>query len=225
MTRSRLDADRRKLAVRSPFFIETLEDRSVPAVGLLDPTFSGDGKTVTSLVARSDEARAVAVQADGKIVAVGKAFNGTHNDFAVARYNVDGSLDTTFSGDGKLTIDFGGGQDIAEDVLIQPDGKIIVVGHGPLAGNESFVAYRFNSDGSADTYGFNGRALSSGGQAFGAALDGSGNLVVVGTTSAADQNVRVLRFSPQGFLDTTFGTGGIRDFTSAAGDDVGFDGA
>ncbi len=74
---------------------------------------------------------AVALQADGKIVAVGIA-SGTDGDFALARYNPDGSLDTSFSGDGKQTTDFGRPRR-GDGVALQGDGKIVVVGSGGSA--------------------------------------------------------------------------------------------
>ena len=78
------------------------------APGDLDLTFSGDGKQTTDFRFGSSRAAAVVRQPDGKIVAVGT--DGTHGggDFALARYNPDGSLDTSFSGDGRQTTDFGG---------------------------------------------------------------------------------------------------------------------
>ena len=91
--------------------------------GDLDTTFDGDGKVITSFVGGIDRARAVAIQGDGKIVAAGEANVGTF-DFALARYNTDGSLDTIFSGDGKVTTDFAGGTHQAFAVAIQSDRKI-----------------------------------------------------------------------------------------------------
>ena len=91
--------------------------------GDLDPTFSGDGKQISDF-GRGSGATAVALQGDGKIVAVGRRRRG---DFVVARYNPDGSLDPSFSGDGKLTTDFEGA-DGATDVALQGDGKIVAVG-------------------------------------------------------------------------------------------------
>src|SRR6185369_12235464 len=96
------------------------------ANGSLDPSFSGDGRQVTDLGGGNDGATGVALQADGKIVAVG--FGGAFgNDFALARYNADGSLDTSFSGDGKQTTDVVD-LDYASGVALQGDGKIVVVG-------------------------------------------------------------------------------------------------
>ena len=92
--------------------------------GSLDPSFSGDGKQTTHFGFGSrGQANGVAVQGDGKIVAVGSA----GGDFALARYNPNGSLDMSFSGDGKQTTDFGAG-DAARGVALQGDGKIVAVG-------------------------------------------------------------------------------------------------
>ena len=97
--------------------------------GSLDPSFSGDGRQTTDF-AGLDSASAVALQADGKIVAVGEAGVAVGaRDFALARYNPSGSLDPSFSGDGRQTTDFGGVDDGASGVAIQADGKIVVVGH------------------------------------------------------------------------------------------------
>ena len=95
--------------------------------GTLDSSFSGDGKQRTSFTASSDIATGMVIQPDGRIVVAGRAFTGASNDFALARYNPDGSLDTTFSGDGKQTTDLGA-NDVAEGIALQSDGKIVLVG-------------------------------------------------------------------------------------------------
>src|ERR687896_174979 len=76
--------------------------------GDLDPTFDGDGKVTTDFAGADDEAQGVAIQGDGKSVSAGLAGVSGTDDFALARYNSDGSLDPTFSGDGKVTTDFAG---------------------------------------------------------------------------------------------------------------------
>ena len=101
--------------------------------GSLDTSFSGDGKQTTDLggVVTGDGANGVAIQANGKIVAVGVAGATSHaspNDFGLVRYNPNGSLDTTFSGDGKQRTDFDFESDEARGVAIQGDGKIVAVG-------------------------------------------------------------------------------------------------
>jgi uncharacterized delta-60 repeat protein len=103
-----------------------------------------------------DGARAVATQSDGKIVAAG--FSSNHNsDFALVRYNTDGSLDDTFSGGGRVTTNFGGDDDEAFGVAIQTDGKIVVAGFSDVNRDFDFAIVRYNSDGSRDnTFGSNG---------------------------------------------------------------------
>ena len=88
---------------------------------------------------------------DGKIVAAGSA-DVSGIDFAVVRYNADGSLDDTFSGDGKVTTAVGSGVDLAQSVAIQSDGKIVVAGYSDVGGgNYDFAVVRYNTDGSLDT--------------------------------------------------------------------------
>jgi uncharacterized delta-60 repeat protein len=95
--------------------------------GSVDSSFGTAGKVSTALSERGDVARAVALR-DGKIIVAGIASSQTNPDFAVARYNNDGTLDTTFNGDGLLTIDFFSSSDVAESVAIQPNGRIVLGG-------------------------------------------------------------------------------------------------
>lgn len=97
--------------------------------GALDPTFDGDGKLKTDIGGQDDEAHGLALQRDGRIVLSGLASNPgpTGDDFAVARYRSDGSLDPTFSGDGRTTTDFASDES-ASDVVVQTDGKIVAGG-------------------------------------------------------------------------------------------------
>lgn len=108
------------------------------AAGDLDTTFSEDGKTLTDFRGRHDEALDVARQGAGKVVAVG----GAGGNFAVARYNADGSLDRSFSGNGRQLTDFGSAFDRAAGVAVQPDGKIVVAGEG--GGKVTLARYRSN---------------------------------------------------------------------------------
>jgi uncharacterized delta-60 repeat protein len=170
--------------------------------GTLDTSFSGDGKQTTDFGA-NDGAHGVALQANGKIVAVGRAGGG---GFAVARYNPNGTLDTTFSGDGKQTAHVGSGE--ANAVALQANGRIVVVGSGGGLGTRStgFVLARLNPNGSLDTSfagdgiqttGFGGR-----GEARGVAIQGTGKIVAVGFRGAAD--FALARYNPNGSLDTSF---------------------
>jgi uncharacterized delta-60 repeat protein len=119
--------------------------------GTLDSTFSGDGKLKTDFAGDSDRATGVAVQPDGRIVVGGFTFTGgaAAHDFAVARYNPNGSLDTSFSGDGKQALDLGS-NDVAEGVALQSDGKIVLAGYQePDALNGKFAIARFEGGGAA----------------------------------------------------------------------------
>ena len=97
------------------------------ANGSLDTTF-GNAGTVDTAFAVNAAARAVALQGDGKIVAVGTTAFSVNSNFVVARYAVDGSIDRAFGSDGNLSIDFFGFSDVGESVLVQRDGKIVVGG-------------------------------------------------------------------------------------------------
>lgn len=98
------------------------------ANGTIDGSFGDGGRVQTSLTDRGDAALGVALQADGKIVAAGVSNSQGNADFAVARYDRDGNLDASFSQDGKLTVDFFLLPDVAENVVIQSNGKIVLGG-------------------------------------------------------------------------------------------------
>ena len=113
------------------------------ANGTLDASFGGVGIVTTDFGTPSDSARSIAIQADGRIVVAG----GAGTSVAIARYNTDGTLDPTFSGDGRLTMSLGG-SGVASALAIQAgDGKIVVV--GTVSGN--FAVARFNPNGTLDT--------------------------------------------------------------------------
>jgi len=190
--------------------------------GSLDPNFSGDGKQMTNF-GSGDGATGVALQG-GKIVTVG--FGGSLRDFALARYNLNGSLDTSFSGDGKQTTDFGG-FDTATGVALQGDGKIVAVGSaGGGATSDDFALARYNPNGSLDTS-FSGdgkQATDFGGSegAQGMALQTDGRIVAVGNSGGGDFGLA--RYNTDGSLDASFSGDGLQttDFLFGA-DDVAND--
>lgn len=204
------------------------------ADGSLDTTFGTNGtKTISfnlggvdddgNLNADLDVANCVAIQSDGKIVVGGYAqrdINGNF-DFAVVRLNTDGSLDNTFSSDGKALVafDYGGnGDDRATGVAIQPDGKIVLVGtcQQNASGRGDIAMARLNTDGSLDTsFTGDGRKwidLSDGGDDAGAAVavQPDGSIVVVGftTSSGGDNDFAIARVTPDGSLDYSFSEDG-----------------
>ncbi|MGD9325498.1 MAG: delta-60 repeat domain-containing protein, partial [Desulfobacterales bacterium] len=118
-----------------------------------DTSFSSDGRVTTSFSAADDVGSGIAVQFDDKIVVVGTSDNGSGiSEFAVARYNVDGSLDTNFNVDGRVTTFFSAADDVGSGLAVQLDDKIVVVGTSDSgSGVSEFAVARFNVDGSLDT--------------------------------------------------------------------------
>ena len=113
--------------------------------GSLDNTFGTSGKVTTDF-GNSDDGRSIAIQSDGKILVAGYSDNGSNVDFALVRYNSDGSLDNTFDTDGKLTTDIGSYGDEGNSVAIQSDGKILVAGESWNGSNSTydFALVRYN---------------------------------------------------------------------------------
>ena len=167
------------------------------ANGSLDSTFGTGGKVTTSILSTKDDlAWAIAIQSDGKIVVAGNTFNGSDTLFALVRYNVNGSLDTTFGTGGKVTTAIGDVGASAYAITIQSDGKIIIAGNSdylmsPPNVYSSMVALaRYNSNGTPDiTFGSGGVVTTILGQqdyGFALALQTDGKIVVAG--SAANAN-------------------------------------
>ena len=121
--------------------------------GTLDTSFGGgDGIVTTAVGAGNDAGYSVTVQADGKILVAGLSLIGGNNDFALVRYNSDGTLDTSFGGgDGIATTAIGAGADGGYGVMVQDDGKIVVAGTSNNGSNDDFAVVRYNSDGTLDT--------------------------------------------------------------------------
>ncbi|MFN7627516.1 MAG: VCBS domain-containing protein, partial [Pirellula sp.] len=121
------------------------------AEGSLDTSFGTGGKVTTPVGTGADYGYSVTIQPNGKIVVGGYAQMGSNNDFALVRYNADGSLDTSFGTGGMVTTAIGTGSDQGQSVTIQPDGKIVVAGFSSNGSNNDFALMRYNADGSLDT--------------------------------------------------------------------------
>jgi uncharacterized delta-60 repeat protein len=206
---------------------------AVPAArGDLDATFGSGGKVTTDF-GGNETAWGLAVQPDGRAVVAGTRFDpGPSDDFVLARYTVSGALDPTFDGDGKVTTDFGGRSDGADEVALQPDGKIVAAGSGfqepvrPL----DFALARYNRDGTLDaTFGDGGRVLTTfapnsidGANAL--VIQPDGKIVAAGSTrSGARRQFAVARYLPNGSLDPSFGGDGLTVTPISSGDDIVFD--
>jgi uncharacterized delta-60 repeat protein len=179
-------------------------------------SFGTNGIVTTAIGSGDDYGNSVAIQSDGKIVVAGHSYNGTNHDFAVVRYNTDGSLDTNFGNSGKVTTAIGSTTDIGYSVEIQSDGKIVVAGYSDNGSNEDIVIVRYYTDGSLDTtFGGNNNgivttAIGSGDErGYSVAIQSDNKLVVAGSTfDGSMMNFAVVRYNTDGSLDTTFGGDG-----------------
>ncbi|MBI4648712.1 MAG: VCBS repeat-containing protein, partial [Bacteroidia bacterium] len=161
--------------------------------GTLDTTFNGTGKVTTDISGGNDYGDGVAVQTDGKIIIGGYLDNGTNYDFVLARYNTDGTLDNTFNSDGKVIIDFNNTNEYCEDLIIQPDGKIITVGSFHNGSNYDILIVRFNADGTLDSiFGTNGKVVlplgSGDDRGCAATLQSDGKIIVAGASYNGTNN-------------------------------------
>ena len=184
--------------------------------GSLDTSFDSDGKLTTSIGTGNDFALGMVLQSDGKIVVVGRSNNGSNDDFALARYNANGSLDTSFSGDGKQTTPFGSGDDAAFSVAVQADGKIVVAGYSDVGGgNFDFALARYDVSGNLDTGNFGtpgnltGKLTTPIGTgsdtAAALALQADGKIVLAGRSHSGSSDLMALaRYTTTGALDSSF---------------------
>lgn len=198
--------------------------------GSLDPTFdgsvNGNGKITTDFNLLADAALAVAIQPDGKIIAAGFSVNPSGSDFALARYNQNGTLDTTFgiALTGKVTDDLGG-NDSARVLALQGDGKIVVGGFAFTGTNSEFALERYAADGTLDsTFGTGGIVITPIGignaQIASLALQPDGKIIAAGSASnGLNDDFALVRYDDKGTLDPTFGTGGIVTTDFSGGND------
>ncbi|HET9495871.1 MAG TPA: hypothetical protein VFR15_16720 [Chloroflexia bacterium] len=195
--------------------------------GALDTTFGESGVVATDMGSDFESISDMVVLPDGKIVVVGETWPMTEEmaKFAVARYEADGTLDETFGQDGKVVTNLtGSDEDYSSPtaVVVQPDGKIVVTGStfDLKVDHDVFATVRYNEDGSLDTtFGKKGKVLTAINTKKGEeyldyaadiALDADGNILVAGSTYTSNDEGEsvVVRYTPKGALDKTFGTGG-----------------
>jgi uncharacterized delta-60 repeat protein len=185
--------------------------------GDLNNNFGDGGAVVTDISGGNDVARAIIKQTDGKIILLGGTeFNAAANsNFALVRYNSNGSIDNGFSGDGKITTKFRSNDySVAYGGMQQKDGKIVVVGSSISVdgGDGDFAIARYLSDGTLDSS-FNGSGkvltdVTSGNDfATGVIQQWDGKLLVSGDSS--DGSSILVRYNTNGSLDTSFGIGGV----------------
>ena len=204
--------------------------------GSLDQAFGSNGSVETTFGDQSAEARAVVLQADGKIVVVGVDGAGSYselNDFVLARYNSDGSLDQSFGSGGKVKTHFPGVFNTgssATSVVLQSDGKVVVAGyHKNEREPHQFALARYNANGTLDSaFGQSGKATTRFGlgdaYSFGIAIQSTGRIVLAGySTTTLDHDFSLVGYNANGTLDSTFGNSGFvtTDFSGAT-DDIAY---
>jgi uncharacterized delta-60 repeat protein len=217
-----------------------------------DPTFGGDGiATVDGPASLGDEVSDLVVLPSGKVVAAGSMTTaGGGRDFAAIRLNADGSLDTTFGGDGIVTTDIDGAasSDRAFGLAVQDDGMVVLAGEtiqNTVGADQDLAVVRYEADGTLDdddvqNDGFGGDGIVAGGAsttsndwANDVVVDGSGRVVLAGsiwegeTVEAFEQDFLAARLTPGGAPDTSFdgdsgpGNGFVR--VSFASDNFAFE--
>lgn len=191
-----------RIFILAAFLVTIATAASAQRPGSLDPSFGTGGKLIDGISHTWDSANDVAIQSDGKIVAVGQGANA----FALVRYQPDGSLDTSFGENGKVTTANSGGT-VAFSVAIQSDGKIVAAGYSGIA--------RYNGDGSLDaSFGSDGRVTTpiTGHYSIGIslALQPDGKILAGGALGTpSNDNFAVVRYNPDGSLDNSFADDGI----------------
>jgi uncharacterized delta-60 repeat protein len=200
----------------------------------------GAGKVVTPVGNGADDAAAMIVQPDGKVLIAGTCAGAANSDFCAVRYDALGVLDSSFGNGGKVITPVGSQNDIATAIALQPDGKVLLIGHCRTAVTyHAFCAVRYNSNGTLDTANFGsgtGKVITpvgpeppSGNQtdvATSVALQPDGKILVAGSCTNGTTQFCVVRYNNSGSLDTNFGSSGTgKIFTSvgAAGGAFGGD--
>jgi uncharacterized delta-60 repeat protein len=205
----------------------------------LDPTFGDGGVVLTDFDNSYDWAYALALLPNGKILVAGVSDASGSKDFALARYNPDGTLDPTFGRGGLLTErSHSLTADIIRGLAVQPDGRIVVAGVtyddvATLGPNGDFMVARYLPDGRNDlTFGIGGVMTtdigdSSYDEPYAVVLQPDGKIVLGGYTNAgngpgvlfgADQ-LALARYGPNGLLDPSFGRGGLVIFDGGSLDE------
>lgn len=183
--------------------------------GSPDKTFGHLGATRVDIAGGDDRATALCVTANGVIYISGTAHVGKTDDFAVVALSSTGELHPGFGKQGKIMTEFGTGDDYAYGLSLQPDGRIVVAGHSMIGDSNVFTVARYLPNGTLDvSWGTGqGRVYTSIGpyndNAYSIALQPDGKVIVAGATSnGKDQEFAVVRYLPNGALDSGFGKEG-----------------
>lgn len=182
--------------------------------GTLDPAFGTGGIVTTDIQSHQDDLEAVAVQADGRIVAAGGTYDvgAGIGSISVVRYNADGTLDGSFGSGGEVITSTGAAYEQALDVELQTDGRIIVAG----SSDSRIILVRYMPDGSLD-HSFDGDGIYlnttwAGSMGYCLKLQPDGKILVGGVLNATGAFLRacIWRFNSDGSLDASFADAGYQ---------------
>src|SRR5262249_49323502 len=172
--------------------------------GLVDPSFGGGSSFVSTDFGGRDTPYALAIQKDGKIVLAGETEVSTNDDFALARYRKDGSLDRSFGSGGLVTTDFGG-RETGYAVAVQTDGKIVAGGSAAFTGHQDFALARYQKNGKLDhSFDSEGEVTTSadGGYFDGLSIQKDGKIIAAGGAQGpVGDRFTLARYGKKGTLD------------------------
>jgi uncharacterized delta-60 repeat protein len=205
-------------SIRQPDFNRDFYVLRFNGNGSFDTTFGVNGKLIIVISNRDERASGVTLQADGKIIVVGTSRDSSANyNFATARLNQNGTLDTTFNTNGFAIAPSGSVSDFGTDAIVQSDNKIILCGQSPNFSNTTFTVVRYNTNGSLDTS-FDGDGISKiqfspslNSSARSVKLQTDGKIVVAGVSSIVNFDTSgfgIARLDSNGTPDTSFGNNG-----------------
>ncbi len=176
--------------------------------GSLDSTFDSDGIVTTSITTGDCIGFAIAIESNGKIITTGFYGGGT---VGVYKYNANGTLDSTFDGDGIAKTDVSATLDAPYSIALQTDGKILIAGHTKVGSKSNFLVVRYTTSGSLDsTFDADGIVTTSISTTNDIArclkVQSDGKILVSGSSAS---NLAILRYNTNGSLDSTFDVDGI----------------
>ena len=182
--------------------------------GSLDNSFNGDGSVITSLSIGDDEALALGLLSDGRIIAAGYSHNGRDRDLAIVCYRKDGSLDKEFGDKGVVLTSIGNGNEEITAVVISPSNRITVVGSTEGTAGRVLVTARYFDNGEPDdAFGEQGISLIAVGadaSAEGILEREDGTLVLSGSFEEQKKSSAILvGLRADGAVDTSFGDKGV----------------
>ncbi len=188
--------------------------------GSLDNTFNADGKQTTDFGSSNDSVNSIAIQSDGKLLAVGFAISGGNKYIAAARYNFNGTPDISFNKTKILIDSIIQGDTHFTSTAIQSDGKIVAAGYAWNGRNYDFALVRYNTNGSLDnTFSADGKQMtdfgSSDDKARAIAIQRDGKIVVAGSTG---KTIGIASYNKDGSLDNTFDGDGLKTMANGTSD-------